>query len=197
MPFFAPSTHGNEPAELASFLEQQCSQLRTTVHGLTDEQVRATPTASGLSLAGLVAHVAQVVHASLSSVAMAPDSFELTEYVECNQRIGLDGIFGGAEVPDLSVDELLAVFDRGIALIRDPVVRDVPLGREIPIPDAPWAPRDFHIDARWMWLHLCTEVARHAGHADIIRESIDGATSFDLNDAVDTGSGGAEDTDVG
>lgn len=192
MPFFAPSTHGNEPAELASFLEQQCAQLRTTVHGLTDEQLRATPTTSTLSLAGLLAHVAQVVHASLSSVAMAPRTFELSQYSELNERIGLDGIFGGAEAPDLTLDELLAVYDRGIALLRDPAVRDVPLDREIPLPDAPWAPPDFHIDARWMWLHLCTEVARHVGHADIIREAIDGATSFALNDAVDASEHTAE-----
>jgi len=51
-----------------------------------------------------------------------------------------------------------------------------------PVPrDAPWFPRD--IDAwsvRWVILHLINELARHSGHADIIRESIDGATMYEL-----------------
>ncbi|WP_349829091.1 DUF664 domain-containing protein [Brevibacterium litoralis] len=185
MPFFAPSAHGNEPAELTSFLEQQCAQLRTTVHGLTDEQVRATPTASGLSLAGLLAHVAQVVHGWLSGVAVAPRALAPADYVEINSRIGLDGILEAHEVPDMSVHDLLGVYDRAVDFIRDPGVQAVGLDTEVPVP--PWFPAGFHADARWVWLHLSAEVARHVGHADIIRESIDGATSFDLNDAVDVG----------
>jgi hypothetical protein len=57
----------------------------------------------------------------------------------------------------------------------------------VPVPrDSPWFPSD--VDAwsvRWVLLHLITETARHAGHADMVRESIDGATAFPLMAAVE------------
>ena len=42
-----------------------------------------------------------------------------------------------------------------------------------------------HWQARWCLAHISTEVARHTGHADIIRETIDGKTSFELNDLAE------------
>ncbi len=50
----------------------------------------------------------------------------------------------------------------------------------------PWFPKD--VDAwsvRWVFQHVISELARHAGHADIIRESIDGATMYELVAAVE------------
>ena len=47
--------------------------------------------------------------------------------------------------------------------------------------DVPWFPKDVeHWSVRWVAMHLIEELARHAGHADIIRESIDGATMYEL-----------------
>ncbi len=46
-------------------------------------------------------------------------------------------------------------------------------------------PQDFAMTVRWILVHLTTEMARHAGHADIIRESIDGAISYQLNALAD------------
>ena len=61
------------------------------------------------------------------------------------------------------------------------------LGQPVPVPKGvPWFPDD--IDAwsvRWVLLHLIEELARHAGHADIVREAIDGATSFPLMAAAE------------
>jgi hypothetical protein len=55
------------------------------------------------------------------------------------------------------------------------------LGQAVPVPDAPWFPKDVEAwSVRWVLLHLIEEIARHAGHADIVRESIDGATGFEL-----------------
>jgi len=48
-----------------------------------------------------------------------------------------------------------------------------------------WAPPDIEWSLRWVLLHLIHETARHAGHADIIRESIDGATALPLMAAVE------------
>ena len=51
---------------------------------------------------------------------------------------------------------------------------------EVPLPEAPWFPQGARRSARWILLHLVEELARHAGHADILRESVDGATAFAL-----------------
>ena len=49
------------------------------------------------------------------------------------------------------------------------------------LPEAPWFPSNPEgYSARWILLHIIEELARHAGHADIIRESIDGATMYEL-----------------
>jgi hypothetical protein len=61
------------------------------------------------------------------------------------------------------------------------------LGQPVPVPhDTPWFPTDVEAwSVRWVLLHLISETARHAGHADVIRESIDGATAFSLMAAAE------------
>ena len=80
----------------------------------------------------------------------------------------------------LSYDEVARETAEVIGAIDD-------LGREVPVPKGvPWYPDD--IDAwsvRWVLLHIIEEVARHAGHADIVRESIDGATMYPLMAAAE------------
>ena len=69
----------------------------------------------------------------------------------------------------------------------DEIVGSLDLDRPVPVPKGvPWFPDD--IDAwtvRWVMLHLITETARHAGHADIVRETIDGASAFPLMAAAE------------
>ena len=57
----------------------------------------------------------------------------------------------------------------------------------VPVPhDVPWFPQDIdNWTVRWVALHLIEELTRHAGHADIIRESVDGATMYELMAAVE------------
>ena len=57
----------------------------------------------------------------------------------------------------------------------------------MPVPQGvPWYPDDVEAwSVRWVLLHLIQETARHAGHADIVRESIDGATMYPLMAAVE------------
>ena len=61
------------------------------------------------------------------------------------------------------------------------------LDAAVPVPrDSPWLPKDVEAwSVRWVFLHVISELARHAGHADIIRESIDGATMYELIAAVE------------
>ena len=51
------------------------------------------------------------------------------------------------------------------------------LDRTVPLPEAPWAPGVNHWSARRILLHVLRETAQHAGHADIIRQTLDGANT--------------------
>jgi hypothetical protein len=77
-------------------------------------------------------------------------------------------------------DEVAAGTEEVIAGVED-------LGRPVPVPkDAPWFPKDVEAwSVRWVLLHMIEETARHAGHADIVRESIDGATAYPLMAAAE------------
>ena len=61
------------------------------------------------------------------------------------------------------------------------------LDAPVPVPKGvPWYPDDVEAwSLRWVLLHLIEEIGRHAGHADIVRESIDGATMYELLAAVE------------
>src|SRR4029078_2426715 len=84
-----------------------------------------------------------------------------------------------------SLTDLLAAYDDVSAAVLD-AVRRLALDTGLPVPDAPWFPKD--VDAwsiRWVWWHLVEELTRHAGHGDIIRETVDGATMYSLVAARD------------
>jgi hypothetical protein len=79
-----------------------------------------------------------------------------------------------------TIEGALASYDGVCDRVLD-AVRSADLDAPVPVPPAPWNPTD--IDAwsvRWVWFHLIEELARHAGHADIVREGVDGATMYEL-----------------
>ena len=89
--------------------------------------------------------------------------------------------------PDETLASVLAMYDE-VATETDAIVAGIAdLDQPVPVPrDAPWYPDD--IDAwsvRWVLLHLIEETARHAGHADIVREHVDGADAFPLMAAAE------------
>ena len=80
-----------------------------------------------------------------------------------------------------TLESLLAQLRAGGERTRQ-VLAHADLDAPVPVPrDAPWFPKDIEAwSVRWVVLHLIEELARHAGHADIVRESIDGATMYEL-----------------
>jgi hypothetical protein len=82
---------------------------------------------------------------------------------------------------DETLADVLARFDRQAEETLQ-ILRDADPDTLVPVPqDAPWFPKDVsHWSVRWVALHLVEELARHAGHGDIIREAIDGATMYEL-----------------
>ena len=174
MPGQAPFNTGEHDL-LLGYLAQQRYVIRVAAFGLTDEQARtpaATP--SPLTVGGLVKHVANTERGWIDIVAQRerPDAgASEDDYVE-----------GFTMRPDESLADLFAFAD-SVAADTEAVVRAVPdLGRAVPVPKGvPWYPDDLDAwSVRWVLMHLVAETARHAGHADIVREAVDGATAFPL-----------------
>ncbi|MCX4692557.1 DinB family protein [Streptomyces sp. NBC_01408] len=160
---------GDERGTLLSFVESQRAALREAARGLTEEQAASRPSASELSLSGLLKHAAEC---ELSWLRMAQQ--------QPNERQRAEGTWGEAFhlVEGESVPDVLAFWDR-VAKETEAFIAAVPsLDDGFPLPPAPWFPQDTKVSMRWMLLHLVEEFARHAGHADILRESIDGTRAM-------------------
>ncbi|WP_329280136.1 DinB family protein [Streptomyces sp. NBC_00691] len=163
--------HGDERGALLNFVEAQRAALRRAVLGLSEEQAASRPSASELSLSGLIKHVAEV---ELNWLRMAQQ--------QPNERVRTEATWGEGFrlVNGETIPEIVAFWD-GVAKETEEYVRSVPsLDDTFPLPKAPWFPEDGRVSIRWMLLHLVQEAGRHAGHADVIRESLDGKGSFEL-----------------
>jgi hypothetical protein len=168
----------DERDALLAFLAQQRDGLRYAVHGLTDEQAAATPSASALCLGGLIKHVTQVErYWMVELVAQRPLPEQPAQNYEAAFRLE----------PGETLADVLAAY-AAVAAETEAIVAAIPdLGQPVPVPKGvPWFPRDVEAwSVRWALLHVIEETARHAGHADVIRESLDGATMYALMAAAE------------
>ncbi|MDG4832816.1 DinB family protein [Solwaraspora sp. WMMD1047] len=163
-----PPVTGGERADLLQTLRLHRGFLRQTVRGLTDEQAALRPTVSELSPGGLIKHVATtekswarfMVGGAAAMQSDAPDWENGFRMVDGETLAGL-----------------LAAYQR-VADETDELVATLDLDAAHPLPEAPW----FEPGARWsvrrVLLHLIAETSQHAGHADILRESIDGSKTM-------------------
>jgi len=166
----APSTTATltgERADLVESLQKHRFFLRYTAQGLTDEQAGLRPTASELCIGGLIKHVTQMEElwtrfiVEGTQAAAPPEDY--TAWLDAWQML-----------PD---DTLEAILDRyaEVAARTDELVAALPsLDDGHPLPEAPWFQPGTRWSARRALLHIVAETAQHAGHADIVRESIDG-----------------------
>lgn len=163
--------HGDERGALLAFLAEQRGGIRRTLLGLTYEQAASRPSASGLSLSGLLKHVAEVEQ---GWVARAKGEEPAVRRDETNWHENF--VLVGEE----TVASQLAYWEE-VAAETEALIHSVPsLDDTFPLPPEPWFPPEGRVSMRWLALHLIRETARHAGHADIIRESLDGKTAFEL-----------------
>ncbi|AZK95680.1 MULTISPECIES: DinB family protein [Streptomyces] len=162
---------GDERGTLLSFVEAQRGAIRRSVLGLGREQAVSRPSASELTLGGLLKHVAEV---ELNWLRLAQQRE--------NERARTRETWGEAFVlqDGETVEETLE-FWAGIAAETEEFIRAVPsMDDTFPLPEAPWFPQGERVSMRWFLVHLVEEFGRHAGHADIVRESLDGQTAFAL-----------------
>jgi len=171
-----PAPVPDERTGLFSFLAHQRQLVRTMAHGLTDDQARAAASASSLSVGGVIKHLAMTERAWTARVTGTPWTPDPAKYQA-----------GFVMGPDETLADLLADYAQA-ARETDDALGALELDHSVPVGDQPWFPKEWtEWSVRWVLLHLIEETARHCGHIDIIRESIDGATWFALMAAVEGG----------
>ncbi|MFD0258483.1 DinB family protein [Kitasatospora indigofera] len=158
---FSTST---EREALCGFLDKQRAALLRKVEGVSDADARRTPTASSLSLLGLLKHSAlwerrwfQIIVAGRTFPGEWPEA-EVQDWADDDFRVDEQD----------TVERWTAYFEEQVA-----VSRDITAGLDLEAPCR--RPKLAHRNLRWVLLHMIEETARHAGHADIVRESLDGS----------------------
>jgi uncharacterized damage-inducible protein DinB len=172
MPGQAPIV-GDERDALRVFLDYHQGGYFAIAYGLTDEQARSTPSVSALSIGGLIKHATGVQKGWMERVAAAPDFPPPDPRPVEEQIAAYQDEYVMRE--DETLDQLLDGFRKQNAeTLR--ILDEADLDTPVPVPqDVPWFPKGLdHWTVRWVIHHLINELARHSGHADIIRESIDG-----------------------
>jgi uncharacterized damage-inducible protein DinB len=166
----------SERADLLEALGAQRNFLRFTVRDLTDEQARQRTTASELTLGGLIKHVSGTESGWVDFILEGPSSLgDFSSMTEADFARRVD------EFKLLPGETLAGVLEdyAKVAQRTDDVVATLPdLSVSHPLPKAPWFPPDARRSARRVFLHIIAETAQHAGHADIIREALDGAKTM-------------------
>lgn len=178
-----------ERADLLVELAAARAALINTTRGLTDEQAAQRPTVSALCLGGLVKHVTAMEEGWLR---FAVEGTSALSYAMPDGVTWADIEAGTArELPKWLTDRvnefqllpgetLAGVLDRyaEVAAHSDKVIASIPdLSATHPLPAAPWHEVDSSWSVRRVLLHVIAETTQHAGHADILRESIDGRTA--------------------
>jgi hypothetical protein len=167
------TTISGERADILDTLTKHRYLFRYTVQGLTDEQAAQAPTASELCLGGLIKHVAATEKGWIDFILEGPKSMEPPtdgDYTEFAN--------GFRMLPGETLAGILDEYDR-VAARTDELVRTLPdLDLSHELPAAPWFPPGARWSARRVFVHIVAETAQHAGHADIIRESLDGAKTM-------------------
>jgi uncharacterized damage-inducible protein DinB len=161
-----------ERSDLLAVLAQHRQFLRYTTRDLTDEQARARTTVSELTLGGLIKHVTDVERGWAEFIVVGPSALG-----DASAMTEADWAKRADEFRLLDGETLAGVLDayEAVAAATTELVRTLPdLDATQPLPPAPWNPPGERWSARRTLLHIATETAQHAGHADIIRESLDG-----------------------
>lgn len=182
MPFLTAPTAG-EHDSLATFAQQQIDQVATTLHGLDRAQLIQVPSASGMSLGALARHVLLIADGAVRTLTAAPAAG--SEPQRTPQQHEAEGMIAPEAVREEDTPESLIEQLRTAGRELAAAIRAADLDAHAPVPDAPWFAGRETWSMRWFALHQIEENARHAGHADILRENLDGKGAYELNALAD------------
>ena len=172
-----------ERDDILDLLRKHRELFRYTVQGLSDEQAASNPTVSELCLGGLVKHVTAVEKNWADFIVEGPAAQPDVDWATIDwsnpPAVVLEHMNGFKMVEGDTLAGLLAAYDEVAeatdALLGNP---DLDLDLRHPLPEAPWFEAGASWSARRAFVHIVAETAQHAGHADIIRETIDGQKSM-------------------
>jgi hypothetical protein len=166
----------DERTDLLETLAKHRHFLRFTTRDLTDEQAGQRTTAGELCLGGLIKHVTSVERKWVDFILNGPSAMgDFTAMTEADWARRADEF---RMLPGETLVGVLADYAE-TADRTDELVAALPdLNAAHPLPKAPWFEAEAQWSARRVLLHIIAETAQHAGHADIIRESLDGAKSM-------------------
>ncbi len=185
----SPATLDPERAALVTELATVRANLVNTTRNLTDEQLGVRPTASALCLGGLIKHVSAMEESWMRFIVEGTSAMNY----DMPDGVTWDDFFSGTatEFPQWAIDHqngfqmlpgdtlsgIVAQYEK-VAAASEEIIAAIPdLSVTHPLPAAPWHQPGAVLSLRGVVLHVIVETAQHAGHADIIRESLDGQTS--------------------
>ena len=203
----------DEVTTIRRSIEDQLAAIRAAAFGLSDEQVRARPVTSALSVGGIIKHCVFVLESRLAGMGRTAAAQSGATSLESrlagmgrtaaaqSGATSLESRLAGmglrdcdyedfyasfALTEDESFSEVLAGYDQAVARYLQSYDTWDPTAT-LTLPPAPWFGRTEPAEAtlRYQMLQDLVEFARHAGHADIIREQIDDAKALELLAAVE------------
>jgi hypothetical protein len=170
------TAHENESHERTELIETMAKHrafLRHTVQGLSDHQAAQRTTTSELCLGGIVKHVSLVEQQWGEFIQRGPAAIGMADEAAMEAHANSFRM-----LPGETLAGVLDAYER-VARNTEALVTDLPsLEASHPLPEAPWFEPGARWSARRALLHILAETAQHAGHADIIRESLDGAKTM-------------------
>ena len=167
-----PPYWGDEVATLRGFLDFQRATLAWKCHGLSDEQLRMALPPTSMTLGGLLKHVALVEDSWFTEVVAGQPLPQ--PWADVDWKADYDWDWHSAAQD--SGDDLRALWAETVGRSRAVVEAELARGGVVTLSEAHPASRGRQVSLRWVLVHMIEEYARHNGHADLIRESIDGQT---------------------
>ncbi|ANS79627.1 hypothetical protein SGUI_2231 [Serinicoccus hydrothermalis] len=171
--------------DLTATLDRHRGFLLQTAEGLSEEQARTASTVSALSIASILKHVADTEEQWMQFALRGADAFDQVY----NQDVDWDAVDAAASEGDgdwgeweddrfvLGDDETLPVLRQRVLDVGAETTRilgEADLDLTHPLPEAPWFEEGAVWSVRRVAMHMIAEISQHAGHADIIREAVDG-----------------------
>lgn len=171
----APATPtSSEREDLLTELRKARFFLRYTAKDLTDEEAARRTTVSALSVGGLIKHVTDCERGWTEFIVSGPRALAGDkDFSDWTEEDFAERERGFVMQSDETLAGLLAAYDE-VARETDELLLSLPsLDARQPLPKAPWHTEESQ-SARATFIHIIAETTQHAGHADIIRESLDG-----------------------
>ena len=155
-----PAGHADERTMILGWLDLYRDVMVMKIDGLSEEQARFRPTERANSLLNLIVHLTRVER-------------RWFERTIAGEQLDIDR--------DAEFGELTISVNAAVAAYRDQWARSNEIASEVGSMDEP-CKGEAGYSVRWVLQHMIEETARHAGHADITRELVDGATGWSRDD---------------